>query len=171
MLIRAASLFLFLFLASGAYAGSEEAILVRLFHAQNEDVPDDLKDDEPIKKSLIEILGYLRYHQLGTSYARLDTTDAQWLLPSSAFFLQFRVSNPSTQAYHFELYQDKQPILGGEFTPKPKVPLIITGPMYDRGKLVMVMTVCLKKDIPNESSKTAELTEVKPTASATADKK
>lgn len=161
MLFRAATFFVLLALLSAARAGSNEAILVRLYHAQNEGVEDDLKDDEPIKKSLIEILGYLRYHQLGTSYARLDTTEAQWLLPSSAFFLQFRVSDPKTSAYRFELYQDKQPILGGEFIPKPKIPLIITGPMYDRGKLVMVMTICLKKDIPEEHLKQAEVIQTK----------
>ena len=160
MLIRAATLFLLL-AWSEVQAGSNEAILVRLYHAQNEGVKDDLRDDEPIKKSLIEILGYLRYHQLGSSYARLDTSEAQWLLPSSAFFLQFTVSDPATSAYRFELYQDKQPILGGEFIPKPKIPLIITGPMYDRGKLVMVMTICLKKDIPAEHLRPTEVMKVK----------
>lgn len=115
-----------------------------LFHAQNSEIRDDLEEGSPLKKSLRRLVGYERYERIGEATADLSRPGRKELSPSPMFCLVLTPKPEDPRIYHYALLQKDQLILEGSLTPKNKVPLIITGPEYGRGRLVLIVE-CAKK--------------------------
>lgn len=127
---------LFLVVASGAQA---QQINVDLYHAQNEGVRDDVKTEHPLRKGFDRLIGYRFYEKLGSATSKLESSYDQWLLPSKMFFLRFHRAAPEDKEVTLELFKKKKSIFQGKFIPKKERPLIITGPQYGNGLLVLVL--------------------------------
>lgn len=131
-----------------AESSPDRIILVRLLHGQNEGIRDDLAAEAALKRSLATLVGYRMYEEIGAAYASLDVIGPQFVVPCRTIFVKFQARNTTPTSFYFELFQSDRSILQGEFVPRPSVPLIITGPFYDRGRLVLVMTHCPNQKIP-----------------------
>lgn len=116
-----------------------QRIEVQLYHAQNSDVRDDLKPGHALRKSLDKLIGYRYYEMLGSAACNLDEKAQQRIQPHPMFAMQLNREKASDHV-KLELFQEGKSILKGEFLPKPQVPLIITGPLYANGRLVLVLT-------------------------------
>ncbi len=131
-----------------AQESGDRLILVRLLHGQNEGIRDDLTREESLKRSLTTLVGYRMYEEIGSAYANLDIPGPQFVVPCQAIYVKFQTGDTKTTAFRFELFHSDKSLLQGEFIPRPGIPLIITGPFYDRGRLVLVLTHCPSQKIP-----------------------
>ncbi|MFH1067497.1 MAG: hypothetical protein V1746_06315 [bacterium] len=116
-----------------------QRVEVQLYHAQNSDVRDDLKPKHELRKSLDLLIGYRYYERLGSASCDLEKKARQRLQPHPMFALQLDRCGSASNCVKLELFQESKSIFKGEFFPKPKTPLIITGPMYANGRLVLVL--------------------------------
>ncbi|MFQ3671881.1 MAG: hypothetical protein SNJ84_10540 [Verrucomicrobiia bacterium] len=147
-------------------ASADRIILVRLLHGQNDGIRDDLAQEESLKRSLTTLVGYRMYEEIGSAYASLDLAQPQFVVPCRAIYVKFQARGGNPPAFQFELFHSDRSLLQGEFIPRPSVPLIITGPFYDRGRLVLVMIHCPNQKIPPHAR--AHLAEKPATAPAPA---
>lgn len=131
-----------------AQSAVDRLILVRLLHGQNSGIRDDLAGEESLKRSLTTLVGYQMYEEIGTAYANLDISEPQFVVPCRAIYVKFQAKEPNSTAFRFELFHADRSLLQGEFVPRPSIPLIITGPFYDQGRLVLVLTHCPNQKIP-----------------------
>lgn len=134
-----------------ASAGTDRVILVRLFHGQNEGIRDDLAENQALKNSLIALVGYRYYEEVGASYALLNVIEPQFVAPCRSIYVKFQPHETKAALFHFELFHGEKSLVKGEFVPRPSIPLIITGPFYDKGRLVLVMTRADKKELPSSA--------------------
>jgi hypothetical protein len=117
---------------------------VELFLAQNTGVRNDVDDSHPLRKRFDKLFGYKAYELVGSNSCSMADQGTFELLPSKNFSI--RVQRPSTTKPDllFELFQNGKPMFQGTFVPKKYCPLIIKGPYYDRGELVMAITASRK---------------------------
>lgn len=121
------------------------AIQVTLFHGQNDVITDDLNKSPKLKKKLIRLFGYSRYHEIGSAMGSLEKKDPQYLKPSKQFFLCISRCQSEKHLYGYEIYHENKAMFKGEFLPKAGIPLIIKGPNYDHGVLILVLENEMKK--------------------------
>lgn len=124
-------------LTSGVSAVSAQKIQVDLYHGQNSDVRNDVQEGRPLRRSFDKLFGYKMYEKLGSAECQIETGYDQWLLPSKAFFL--RVGRVDDKRASLELFEGEKSIVSTQFDPKRSKPLIIRGPFYANGQLVLVV--------------------------------
>ncbi|NJK92321.1 MAG: hypothetical protein HC904_11075 [Blastochloris sp.] len=119
--------------------GMPKEIIVTLYQAQNVDITDDLADQPKLKENLIKLFGYQRYQRVGTSmvYPHSQAPVTAW--PNKLFSLTVQTVNPASPRYDFELKQEGVSVLKGSFIPKPGIPIIIKGPLYGSGQLILIV--------------------------------
>jgi hypothetical protein len=127
----------------------KNVMLAKLYYG-SETGKDTLDESDPLKKSLVKLIGYPHYEKLGCADTLIDVTYSQWLLPCKVFYLEFKPVPEKPGTFQFELFKDKTSLLSGEFRPRKRAPLIITGPHYGEGRLVLIITMCGEDDLPQE---------------------
>lgn len=141
-ILRIPALYLLaLALACSPVLASEEGVLLRvsLVHGQNEGITDNLQECSQFRQSLVKLFGYQRYQRLGTATARVNSQSAVIVEPIHAIRLRLEGDPVSANVFHFQLFQDEEPMFRGKFVPKDNIPLIIRGPEYHRGLLILVV--------------------------------
>ncbi len=128
-----------LFAAAATGARAQESFQITLLHAQNHDIEDTLGQDEAIRKSLTRLFGYQRYHVLGTAASPMPEAGTVTLQPARSFEFILRHDPERKQRFRYELSQEQEKILEGCYVPKRGTPLIIRGPQYGRGNLILVV--------------------------------
>lgn len=118
---------------------------VSLVHGQNDGITDNLQECSQFRDSLIKLFGYQRYERLGTATARVTSESAVIVEPSRTFRMRLEGDPVSTSVFHFQLFQGDEPMFRGKFVPKDQIPLIIRGPQYHRGILILVVN----KELPS----------------------
>jgi hypothetical protein len=141
----------FIFLALGFFfpAGSSTAlamdgppskeIVITLFQGQNAEIQDDLAGRPKLKENLIKLFGYSRYQQIGTDMVYPHSYSPVTAWPNKLFSLTVYAVNPASPRYEFELKLEDKSVLKGSFIPKPGIPIIIKGPLYGQGQLILVV--------------------------------
>lgn len=134
-----------LFLAFGLVAAVVAAdpattqFRVSLIHGQNDEITDNLQECAKFRQSLVRLFGYARYERLGTATGNVTIGTPAYLQPTWAFGMKVQADPSTANLYHYELFQEKQPMFKGRFVPKDDIPLIIRGPEYNRGILILVV--------------------------------
>gem|GEM_PF-4107775 len=131
-------------LAATATAAEGIRLRVSLVHGQNEGIEDNLQECTQFRQSLVKLFGYQRYERLGTASAQVGPESAVIVEPSRTFRMRLEGDPKAENLYHFQLFQGEEPMFRGKFVPKDQVPLIIRGPQYHRGILILVV----HKDTP-----------------------
>ncbi|MFZ5806031.1 MAG: hypothetical protein ACOY3I_02315 [Verrucomicrobiota bacterium] len=116
---------------------AKPSVQVVLYHGLNDGVKNDVLANHPLRKSLNLLIGYRNYQKIGEAVCEPHASYDQWLLPSKVFFL--RVNKIHPKKVRLELFQEKKSIIQSEFPLPRKKPLIITGPLYGNGRLVLVI--------------------------------
>ena len=115
------------------------AVVVYLFQGQNEGIPDELSHDPALRGNLIKLFGYSHYQKLGEARASVTSTGEIDLKPSGLFSIRLNPDSSEANRLTFELLRNDKPILKGRYVPKPGVPLIIRGPHYEKGNLILIL--------------------------------
>lgn len=128
-------------LAASSSAAAEEGIWLRvsLVHGQNEGIEDNLQECTRFRQSLVKLFGYQRFERLGTASAQVGPQTAVIFEPTRSFRMRLEGDPQAENLYHFQLFQGDEPMFRGKFVPKDQVPLIIRGPEYHRGILIIVV--------------------------------
>lgn len=127
------------FASSPAVAAEGVQLRVSLVHGQNDGITDNLQECSQFRQSLIKLFGYQRYERLGTATARVTSQSAVIVEPTRAFRMRLEGDPVSANVFHFQLFQGGEAMFRGKFVPKDQVPLIIRGPQYHRGILILVV--------------------------------
>jgi len=113
-----------------------------LIHAQCEGIEETLPLPMELRQSLDTLFGYTKYRIIGEVRSPLHENKTVHFEPNSAFSLKV-VRIGGTRAadclYEFTVLQEKKSLVKGMYIPKAEVPLIIRGPFYDKGNLILVV--------------------------------
>jgi hypothetical protein len=135
----------------------ENFMMAKIYYGSNDASQNTLAANDPLKKSLTKLIGYPYYKKLGCSDTRIDATHAQALDPcNKLFYIKFKPVDGKPGIFQFELLKGEESLLKGEFRPRRKTPLIITGPHYDQGSLVLILNTCTQNDISEEQQQGQE---------------
>ena len=115
------------------------AVVVYLFQGQNEGIPDELGHDPALRDNLVKLFGYTHYQKLGEARASVTSTAEIDLKPSELFSIRITPDSREANRLNLELLLNDKPILRGRYFPKPDVPLIIRGPHYEKGNLILIL--------------------------------
>jgi hypothetical protein len=136
-------------LLSGLLPGSLQAenpesltprqFMVQLIHAQNVRIEDDPSIEPELRKKLVTLFGYDRYRKIGQAVSSVHDDQPSRLSASEMFDMRMVMLKKKRNTYQFELIQQGNSVFKGKVTPKPKVPIIIRGPFYDKGNLILVI--------------------------------
>lgn len=121
-----------------AYDGPGKELVVTLYRGQNEGINDSLEDPR-LRKNFVKLFGYTQYERIGTDMVYPHSYSPVTAWPNKLFALSINAVQSGTNHYEFNLEQDGKSILKGNFIPKPGLPLIIKGPLYDNGILILVV--------------------------------
>lgn len=128
---------------------------ITLYHGQNEGMVDELKTDKKLKKSLVRLFGYTKYRKMGAAKSSITQTQPKTLTlsPSKPFQVKISPVQNKTKQYRFEFFHEKEALFNGKFIPKPHIPMIIKGPHYDKGVLIIVInTQNPQKQMPQKQA-------------------
>jgi len=121
------------------FGGEFKEARFSLIHAQNEGIEESMPVCPELRASLEKLFGYKKYRILGEVRSSLRENKVLVFEPNPVFSLKIsRVSN-SPCLYEFDVLQEKRSLMKGQYHPKADVPLIIRGPFYDEGNLVLVV--------------------------------
>lgn len=150
MLLLRSPLCIIMLLLAAALPVRAEYLTLELYLAENSDIRNDVPASHPLRKSFDRLIGFDRYELLGSKGCPFPLKAKQELKPHRMFLLAL---NPGEGEKGLplsaELFQQKRSIFKGAITPRDDAPLIITGPQYRNGKLVLVLL--LTKNPPNSS--------------------
>ncbi|MDD5261508.1 MAG: hypothetical protein PHD76_06620 [Methylacidiphilales bacterium] len=119
--------------------GGTPAVVVYLFQGQNEGIPDELGHDPQLRGNLVKLFGYTHYRKLGEARGSLTSTQEIDLKPSTLFSIRLAPCTKKADRLSFALLRDDKLVLRGRYIPKPGVPLIIRGPHYQSGNLILIL--------------------------------
>lgn len=119
--------------------GEFEEARFSLIHAQNEGIEESIPLGPELRASLQKLFGYEKYRVLGEVRSSLKENEVLVFEPNTAFSLKISRVSDAPCLYEFDVLQEKQSLMKGQYHPKPDVPLIIRGPFYDQGNLVLVV--------------------------------
>lgn len=120
-------------------AGDFKEARFSLIHAQNEGIEESIPISRELRGSLEKLFGYKKYRVLGEVRSSLEENKVLVFEANPVFSLKVTRISTSPCLYEFDLMQEKKSLVKGQYHPKPKVPLIIRGPFYDKGNLVLVV--------------------------------
>ena len=98
---------------------------------------------EPYAPMLTRVFGYNAFEVIGQHSESIANSQAQWLLPSKHFFLRVasqRIKG-SEHKLDLSLYQDKQLLVETTARLGTHSPLVIRGPLYGQGQLIILLVV------------------------------
>jgi len=127
------------FPASAEEAQVASQFRIHLIHAQNVRIEDDDSIPADLRKKLVTLFGYERYQTLGKAVSQVSAGQPARFSPSDMFHMRMTQLTPDKSTFQFELMQHKKMVFRGKFTPKPKIPILIRGPFYDEGNLILVI--------------------------------
>jgi len=110
-----------------------------LIHAQSERIEETMPVAPKLRKSLETLFGYEKYRIMGEARSELPEGKPVTFQPHPKFFIKLSRTPKKPNCYDFELIQNDESLVKGKYIPKKKVPLIIRGPFYDQGNLVLVI--------------------------------
>jgi hypothetical protein len=125
-------------LAEGRAAAPKE-VTITLYQGQNQDIQDDLQEKPQLRKKLNQLFGYTHYQRIGTSMVYPHSYSPVTAWPNKLLSLTVYAVNPNSDRHEFELRLEEKSILKGSFIPKTGVPIIIKGPLYGQGQLIIVV--------------------------------
>lgn len=111
-----------------------------LLHGQNHEIENQISAEHPLRKSLDPIIGFERYQILAESHGNVAEAPLVWSSPRDGFLLKLMRVEETEGMVSIELSQREVSLFTGQYKPKPEKPLIITGPLYSKGRLVFVLT-------------------------------
>lgn len=114
-------------------------IVITLYQGQNTGIQDDLSIRPKLRENLIKLFGYSRYKQIGTDMVYPHSYSPVTAWPNKLFSMTVYAVNPASLRYEFELKLEEKSVLKGSFIPKTGIPIIIKGPLYDQGQLILVV--------------------------------
>lgn len=120
-------------------AGEFKEARFSLIHAQNKGIEESIPISQELRSSLEKLFGYKKYRVLGEVRSSLAEKKDLVFEANPAFSLKVVRVSSSPCLYEFDLMQEKKSLVKGQYHPKPDVPLIIRGPFYDQGNLVLVV--------------------------------
>jgi hypothetical protein len=126
-------------LAANAVSAPVKEVVITLYQGQNSEIMDDLGGLPKLRENLVKLFGYSRYQRIGTDMAYPHSYSPVTAWPNKLFSLTVYAVNPASPRYEFELKLEDQSVLKGSFIPKPGVPIIIKGPLYGEGQLILVV--------------------------------
>jgi len=115
------------------------AIVVDLYQGQNDGFADELSHNPAFRQNLTRLFGYSNYRQLGQARTSVTSGQPINLKPSDLFSIRIKPDSAEANVFDFELLQSDRPVLSARYTPKPGIPLIIKGPLYQNGVLILVL--------------------------------
>ncbi len=116
-----------------------KAVKFSLIHAQSERIEETMPVSPKLRKSLELLFGYSKYRIMGEARSDLPEGKPVCFQPHPLFFITLSRSPDEPNCYDFELMQKDESLIKGKYIPKKEVPLIIRGPFYDQGNLVLVI--------------------------------
>ncbi|MEM1157565.1 MAG: hypothetical protein AAF649_07230 [Verrucomicrobiota bacterium] len=131
---------LLLFTSAHAEEGKKlREVKFSLIHAQSERIEETMPVAPKLRKSLETLFGYDKYRILGEARSELPQGKPVTFQPHPLFFIKLSRTPEKLNCYDFELIQNDESLVKGKYVPKKEVPLIIRGPFYDQGNLVLVI--------------------------------
>lgn len=116
-----------------------KAVKFSLIHAQSERIEETMPVCPKLRKSLETLFGYSKYRVMGEARSDLPKGKPVTFQPHPLFFITLSRAADQPNCYDFELMKKEESLLKGKYIPKKEVPLIIRGPFYDQGNLVLVI--------------------------------
>jgi len=131
-----------LLLLTSVYAQDVEKfreVKFSLIHAQSERIEETMPVAPKLRKSLETLFGYDKYRIMGEARSELPEGKPVVFQPHPLFFIKLSRTPDKPNCYDFELMRKDESLVKGKYIPKKEVPLIIRGPFYDQGNLVLVI--------------------------------
>lgn len=97
----------------------------------------------PLLSNLLPVFGYNTYYLLGKKKQRITEGDETWLVPSKEFYFRVVCLAREKNAYRIkaELYRKKELLLETEARLARDEPLLIGGPGWGDGKLILILRI------------------------------
>lgn len=135
---------LFTFPCAGAARAADASVWSALVFASNEDHPKSAPAElQKFAAKLESVFGYNQFELIGQHTELMDAPSERWLIPSKDFSL--RVASQTSPGKGFglklELYQEAKQLTKFEARLGPQSPLLIRGPLYAGGQLIIVLLV------------------------------
>lgn len=136
---------LLLVLSAGAaplYAA--ETIWSALIYATNEKKPIPApKQLAELSQKLESVFGYNQIQLLSEHRCPMKDESQKWLLPGKPFSLSVHSEPPSPQGYqlNLQLFQDKRLLVKTGAALNKGCPILIKGPLYANGQLIIALIV------------------------------
>ncbi len=134
----------FLLLGNVGFVHAEESVWSGLVLATNEDSPKDPPVELAFLKSKLKnIFGYNQFQLIGDHTEVINDPDEHWLMPGNLFSLRVDSKSNSTPGYlvRLQLYQEKKMLVETEAKLGRQSPLLIRGPLYGNGQLIIILLV------------------------------
>jgi len=93
------------------------------------------------------VFGYNQFEIIGSTAQKIDDRVEQWLVPSEHFWLGVRArrarSKEARGGYllNLQLFQDQRPLVDTEAKLAPGSPLVIRGPQFGNGQILLILQV------------------------------
>ncbi len=120
-------------------ASPSKEIVITLYLGQNTEIQDDPTIRPRLRENLVKLFGYSRYQRIGIDMVYPHSNSPVTARPNKLFSMTVYAVNPASPRYEFELKLEDQSVLKGSFIPKPGIPIIIKGPLYGEGQLILVV--------------------------------
>ena len=97
----------------------------------------------PLLSHLLPVFGYNTYYLLGKKKQKIVEGDETWLVPSKEFYFRIICLAREKNAYRIkaELYRKKELLLETEARLARDEPLLIGGPGWGDGKLILILRI------------------------------
>ena len=131
-------------LALAAPARADEHIWSALVLANQVEKPKAVPAElAKIGPKIQHIFGCNQLEIIGSATKTIDETNERWLVPTQNFWLCVKSKRQTEGAYMLDLkiFQDKRCLVETQAKLGQNCPLLIRGPMHERGQLIIVLQV------------------------------
>ena len=105
--------------------------------------PDPPEELQPFAASLYKVFGYNRLDLMGQNARTLEKKGECWVIPSKELFLRVRSKRAARNRHelNLQLYHGKKLLVESEARLAPGKPLLIRGPEWGVGQLIILLVV------------------------------
>jgi hypothetical protein len=135
MMLSLKTLLLLLILTSSVLAAP--ILKVDVYHAQHENIRNDVNESHPLRPSFDELFAYPRYERIATASIDLSQPYDRWLVPNKNFSI--RIEEHKKNHLWMDFFRDKRLIFRSRINPSSQQPVVITGPYYQQGRLIFTV--------------------------------
>lgn len=120
------------------------ALVVATNVAEPSAVPAEL---QALAGKMKRVFGYNQFELVGSALQVIDERNESWLVPSKSFWLGVKsrraLSKEAQGGYllSLQLYHEKRPLVDTEAKLAPGSPLLIRGPQYGKGQIIIILQV------------------------------